>query len=146
MSLRSQGYCGVGSRLLGLHWVWCNGRGLHLELRQELQGCSLFLTLNSGSVQSWDRRVMPRLGLRHGTPLASRVVHGVTGPLSSCIGTSEFFRMMHRGVSAPPCCDFIHRVAFEEVSGHQVLIKSRPGNRGLSVCGTTHEDMSRNTL
>ena len=25
--------------------------------------------------------------------------------------------MMHRGVSAPSCCDFINRVAFEELSG-----------------------------
>ena len=23
--LRSQGYCGVGMGLSGLHWVWCNG-------------------------------------------------------------------------------------------------------------------------
>ena len=23
--LRSQGYCGVGRGLSGLHWVWCNG-------------------------------------------------------------------------------------------------------------------------
>ena len=34
---------------------------------------------------SWDRRVRPHLGLRHGTPLASRGVHGVRGLLSSCI-------------------------------------------------------------
>ena len=37
------------------------------------------------------------------------------------------------------CCAFIHRVAFEEVSGHRILIKSGLGNRGLSACGTTHE-------
>ena len=36
--------------------------------------------------------------------------------------------MMHGGVSAPSCCAFIHRVAFEEVSGHQVLINSGPEN------------------
>ena len=49
-----------------------------------------------------------------------------------------FFRMMHGGVSAPSCYAFTHRVAFEEVSGHRVLLKSGPGNRGLSACGTTH--------
>ena len=32
--------------------------------------------------------------------------------------------MMHRGVSAPSCCAFIHRVAFKEVSGHQVLSRA----------------------
>ena len=45
---------------------------------------------------------------------------------------------MHGGVSAPSCCAFTHRVAFEEVSGHRVLLKSGPGNRGRSACGTTH--------
>ena len=39
--------------------------------------------------------------------------------------------MMHRRVSAPSGCDFIHRVLIEEVSGYQVLLKSGPGNRGL---------------
>ena len=49
-----------------------------------------------------------------------------------------FFRMMHGGVSAPSCCAFTHRVAFEEVSGHRVLIKSGPENRGRSARGTSH--------
>ena len=34
---------------------------------------------------------------------------------------------MHGGVSDPSFCVFIHRVAFEEVSGHRVLMKSGPG-------------------
>ena len=46
---------------------------------------------------------------------------------------------MHEGVIARLCCAFIHRVAFEEVSGHRVLIKSGLGNRGLLACGTTRE-------
>ena len=49
-----------------------------------------------------------------------------------------FFRTMHGDVSTPSCCAFIHRFAFEEVPGHRVLIKSGPGNRGRSACGTTH--------
>ena len=49
-----------------------------------------------------------------------------------------FFQTMHGGVSDPSICAFIHRVAFEEVSGHLGLIQSRPGNRGRSACGTTH--------
>ena len=35
MTLRSQGYCAFGRGLSGLHWVRCNGRGPHLEWRQE---------------------------------------------------------------------------------------------------------------
>ena len=46
--------------------------------------------------------------------------------------------MMHGGVSVPSCCAFTHRVAFEEVSGHRVLIKSGPENQGRSARGTSH--------
>ena len=45
---------------------------------------------------------------------------------------------MHGGVSATSSGTFTHRVAFEEVSGHRVLIQSGLGNRGRSACGTTH--------
>ena len=38
--------------------------------------------------------------------------------------------------------DFIHRVEYGEVSGHRVLIKRGPGNRGPTECGTTHEATS----
>ena len=85
MPLRNQGYCGVERGLSGLHWVWCNGRQPHLDLRQEAQGSSSFQTPISGSLRSWDRRVRPRLEWRNGTLLASRVFHGLTGLLSSCV-------------------------------------------------------------
>ena len=85
MPMRSQGYCGVGRGLSGLPWVWCNGRGPCLELRQGPQCSSPFLTSITGSLQSWNRRVRRRLVLRNGTPLASRVVYGVTGHLLSSI-------------------------------------------------------------
>ncbi|VDM16675.1 unnamed protein product [Wuchereria bancrofti] len=45
----------------------------------------------AGSLQTGDRRVRPRLGLRHGTPLASRDVPGERGRLSSCIWNLGFF-------------------------------------------------------
>ena len=35
--------------------------------------------------------------------------------------------------------DFIHRLELGEVSGHRVLIKRGPGNRGPTECGATHE-------
>ena len=53
-------------------------------------------------------------------------------------GTRGSLRTMHVAGSAPSCCAFTHRVAFEEVSGPRVLFKSGQGNRGLSACGTTH--------
>ena len=67
--------------------------------------------------------------------------------ISSCSRITPLFVMclepagfseMHGGVSAPSCCALIHRVAFEEVSGHRVLLKCGPGNWGLSACCTTH--------
>ena len=51
------------------------------------------------SVSDSDRRVTAGLGqesqatsfLRNGTPLASRVVHGVSGPLSNCVWNLQVF-------------------------------------------------------
>ena len=99
--LRSQGYPGVGRALSGRHWVWFNRRGPHLEWRQEPQGSSPFLTPIAGSLQSWDRRVRPRLLLRNGTQLASRVLHGVTGHLSSCMWNLRGFSDNARGCQCP---------------------------------------------
>ena len=62
--LRSQGFCGVGRGHSGHHWVWYNARGPHLVLRKEPQGSSPFQTPISGFLQSWDRRVRPRILLR----------------------------------------------------------------------------------
>ena len=99
--LRSQGYCRVGRGFSGLHWVWCNGRVPRPELRQETQGSSPFLTPIAGSLPSWDRRVRPRLVLSNGTALASPVVHGVTGHLSSCICNLHVFPDDARGCQCP---------------------------------------------
>ena len=45
MPMRSQGYCGDGSGLSGLHWVCFNGRGTrrsNLSILKEISpGCSL---------------------------------------------------------------------------------------------------------
>ena len=54
-----------------------------------------------------------------------------------------FSRRCNWGVSAPSCCDFIHRVTFKELSGHRFLINSGQGNRCLLECGTNHEAASR---
>ena len=70
-------------------------------LRWGPQGSSPFLTSNSESLQSWNRGVRPHLVLRHGTPLASRVVHGVSGHLSSCIWNLWLFVEDVTGVSVP---------------------------------------------
>ena len=56
----------------------------------------------------------------------SRVVHWMTGHLSSCMWNLRFWGTMYRGVSAPSCCAFIHRVTFEEVTGFPPLGKMRP--------------------
>ena len=96
--LRSQGYCAVGRGRSELHWVWCSRRGPYLELRQEPHGSSPFLNRISVSMQSWDRRVRPRLVWRNLTPLASRVVHGVTGHLSICMWNLRAFPTIHEGV------------------------------------------------
>ena len=60
-----------------------------------------FLTSTSRSLRSWNRVVRPHLVLRHGTPLASRVVHGVSGHLSSCIWNLRLFPEDATGLSVP---------------------------------------------
>ena len=55
-------------------------------------------------------------------------------------GTWGFFPTMHGKTALR--VDFIHRLEFGEVSGHRVLIKRGPGNRGPTECGTTHEATS----
>ena len=62
-----------------------------------------FLTLTSRSLRSWNKGVRLRLVLRHGTPLASRVVHGVSGHLSSCIWNLHLFPEDATGLSVPFC-------------------------------------------
>ena len=75
--------------------------------------------------------------LRKGTPLASRVAQGVSGPLSSYVWNLRAFQDDKWGCQYPSCCAFTHRAAFEEVSGHRVLIQTGPGDLGRSACGTS---------
>ena len=49
---------------------------------------------------------------------------GFQAPCQTVCGICRFFQTMHGGVSDPSFCVFIHRVAFEEVSGHRVLMKA----------------------
>jgi len=71
------------------------------RVRWETQGSSPFLTLISDSLRSWKRGVRPCLVMRHRTPLASRVVHGVSGNLYSWIWHLQFFQEDATGVSVP---------------------------------------------
>ena len=99
--LRSQGHCGFGRGPSLLNWVWCNRRGPHLEWRQEPQGSSPFLTQVAEYLPSTDKRVTPRLPWRNGSPLAFRVVHGVTGHLLSCVWNLRVFPDDAQGCQCP---------------------------------------------
>ena len=140
--LRSQGYCGFGRGLSGLHWVWCNGGGTRLELMQEPQGSSPFLTPKAGSLQSWDRRGRPRFVLRHGTPFAARFVQGVTGHLSSCIWNLWVFPDDAWGCQWPFMLRLQPQGCILRGVRARVVIKGGEGHRGPSECGTTHEATS----
>ena len=58
-------------------------------------------------------------------------------------GSCGVFRAMNRVASAPSCSAFIHRVTLEEVSGHQVLIKSKTEKSGSFGTWHQHEATSR---
>ena len=91
--------------LLGAHRdSSCTAAGMNrasFELRRETQGSFPFLTSIVRYVQSWNRRVRPRLVLRHGTVLAYHVVHGVSGHLSSWICHLWLFPEDATGMSVP---------------------------------------------
>ena len=113
-------------------------------------GNSGFCSWLPGTGSDSDRRVPAELAQE--TQASCSAEEWNSACLSSCSRMTPLFVLcvepacfseMHGGVSAPPCCAFIHRFAFEEVSGHQVLLKCEPGNWGLSACCTTHEAKSR---
>ena len=59
--------------------------------------------------------------LRREDPLETRwpleLLRGSQAPRRAVCGTRGSLRTMHEGGSAPSCCAFTHRVAFEEGSG-----------------------------
>ena len=63
--------------------------------------------------------------------------------VSICLVRLWFFLWSEK---LPLRVDFIHRGEFGEMSGHPVLIKRGPGNRGPTECGTTHEATSGMSL
>ena len=98
------------------------------------------------SISDFNRRVSVQL--EQESQASSCVEERNSSCLSSCsqgdrtlvalyLEPAGFSGRCNWGVSAPSCCDFIHRVTFEEVSGHRVLIKSGQGNWCLSEFGMT---------
>ena len=79
LSIGSKEYCEVRSVLSGLHWIWCGGRGPHLELRQEPQCFPPVLTWVSGCVCRFKQGVRSQSVWRHGALLSSRIFTGVSG-------------------------------------------------------------------
>ena len=81
--------------------------------------------------------------LRHRTPIAFQVVHGVSGHLLSCIWNLWLFPEDETGVS-------VHLHVVTSSSGDirrgaraLGLTLNGPRNRCLSECGMTHEASSR---
>ena len=98
------------------------------------------------SVSDSDRRVPAELGqesqasscLRTGTPLASRVAQGASGPSWSSVWNPRVFADDARGWQCPFVLCLHPQGCLRRGVGPRVLIKSGPGNRGRSACGTTH--------
>src|SRR5574340_1498263 len=86
VALRSQGNWRWGGPLgtpLGLvHWKRASS-----PVEAGTAGYLCFQTPIAGPLQTGDRRVRPRLGLRHGTPLASRGVPGREATCRAVFGT-----------------------------------------------------------
>ena len=121
----------VSRGLLGFISSRCRSTGPHLELRLEPQCSSPVLTWISGFLWSFSMGIRPRLVWRHGTPLPSRGVKGVSGfPLS-------WHRDLGLFLEVPWCCH-TSLCVLSPSSGLQSsqcrgisLICSRWGNLGL---------------
>ena len=59
--------------------------------------------------------------LRHGTPLFSRVVKGVSGPLKLRLGTLDFSRLATGDSDLPSCFEGKLGVPFGSLQGNQDL-------------------------
>ena len=122
--------------------------GTPLGLAQRERASSRGEARTSGflSVSDSDRRVPAELGqqsqasscLRKGTPLASRVVQGDTGTSSSCVWNPRVFPDDARGCQCRLGLCLHPQGCLRRGVRHRVLLKSGPGNRGRSACGTTH--------
>ena len=134
--LRSQG-----------NWRWEGPLGTQLGLVHWKRASSAVEAGTSGfvSISDSDRKVLAELGQE--SQASSWVEAWNSTCLSRCSRGELYlepggFSGRCTGESLPLRVDFIHRVEFEEVSGHRVLIKRGPGNRGPTECGTTHEATS----
>ena len=66
------------------------------------------------------------------------LIPGLQAPRRAVCGTRGSLRTMHGGGSAPSCCAFTHRVAFEEGSRPRVLLKGGPVNHKQPLCTHMH--------
>ena len=129
------------------NWRWEGPLGTPLGLVHWKRASSAVEAGTSGfvSISDSDRKVLAELGQE--SQASSWVEAWNSTCLSRCSRGELYlepggFSGRCTGESLPLRVDFIHRVDFEEVSGHRVLIKRGPGNRGPSECGTTHEATS----
>ena len=82
---------------------------------------------------------MPRLGLRNGTPLASRVVHGLSGHLSICTWNLQVFPYDARGCQCPFVLCLHPQGCLRRGVQASGSYQERTGNHSLLACGTTRE-------
>ena len=82
---------------VGLLSSLCWRIGPHLELRWETQGYFPVSTGISGFLSCFNRGGRPHLVFRHGAPLSSRVVKGLSGLLSSSGREFGLFLDMQQG-------------------------------------------------
>ena len=138
-----QGASQGASEKSGILWIWERPLGTPLGLVQWKwassrveAGTSGFCSWLPGAGSDSDSRVPAEFAQE--CQVSCSAEEWNSAYISSCSMMTPLFVMcvepagfseMHGGVSAPSCCAFIHRVAFEEVSGHRVLLKCGPGNR-----------------
>ena len=121
----------------GLRWVWRNGRGPHLEGRQEPQASSPFRLRPQGPCRVGTGESCLVLS-EEGNPACLSSCQGFSGPWSSCVWNPRVFPDDARGCQCPFVLCLHPQGCLRRGVQARVLLKSGPGNRGHLSCGTTH--------
>ena len=131
---RSQVFFHVARGTSGILSSHRRGIGLCLEFCWSTQ-CSCPAAMGiSGFLSRFNKGVRPRLVLRHGTRLSSRVVRGVRPPVGFRWGIRAFLRGSARESCLPSCCAGILGVTLELVQGNQDLSRVEGEFVVLSPC------------
>ncbi|WP_435330957.1 hypothetical protein, partial [Klebsiella pneumoniae] len=92
-------------------------------------------------LQTKNKKIKPHLILKHKTPLTSQNIPEKKKPLIKLYLKPKIFSKQYTK-KLPLHINFIHKIKFEKISKHQILIKKKPKNQNPTKYKTTHKTTS----